>query len=88
MNLLLAITANQQESNCDFRPNIRNPKKGAFAKGRRANLLQPAHQICAKLPAFRLVHPRRVRKIVANLKVNFGQFYANSPFPMPPSPDF
>ena len=27
----------------------------------------------------------RVRKIVANLSRNFGQFYANTPFPMPPS---
>ena len=30
----------------------------------------------------------RVRKIVANLSRNFGQFYANTPFPMPLSPNF
>ena len=31
---------------------------------------------------------RRVHKIVANSKIIFGQFYANTPFPMPPSPKF
>ena len=44
---------------------------------------QLARQICTKLPVLRFVHLRRVRKIVANLKVNFRRFYANAPFPMP-----
>ena len=73
---------------------LRNPEKGAFAKGGRcANLSQIAHQICRKTwLVFRFVHQRKgaqnCRKFVANLKVNFGQFYANTPFPMPPSPNF
>ena len=49
-------------------------------------------KICAKLPVVRFAYQRKgaqnYRKFVANLKVNFGQFYANTPFPMPPSPNF
>ena len=48
-------------------------------------------QICRKLRAKFAQNCRyfvsyirgRLRKIVANLKVSFGQFYANTPFPMP-----
>ena len=53
-------------------------------------------QICRKLrakfaqnlPVFRFAHQRKgaqnCRKLVANLKVKFGQFCANTSFPMPP----
>ena len=75
-----------------FLGTLRNPKKGPFAKGRCVNLSQIARQICAKLPVFHFVHQRKgaqnCRKFVANLKVNFGQVYANTPFTMPPSPNF
>ena len=47
------------------------PTRGRSRGGRCANLSQIARQICAKLPVFGF----------ANLKVNFGQFYANTPFP-------
>ena len=68
------------------------PRRGRSRRGRCANLSQIARQICAKLLVVCFVHQRKggqnCRKFVANLKVNFGQFYANTPFPMPPSPNF
>ena len=67
-------------------------RRGRSRRGRCANLLQIARQICANCWYIRFIHQREgaqnCRKFVANLKVNFGQFYANTPFPMPPSPNF
>ena len=66
------------------RHRVRNPEKGAFARG----ALRKFVANCApNLPKIGFVHQRKgaqnCRKCVANLKVNFGQFYANTPFPMP-----
>ena len=63
---------------------IRNPEKGAFARGvLRANQSQIARKFCAKLPVFCFIHQRKgvrkSRKFVANLKVDFAQFYAIPP---------
>ena len=62
-------------------------RRGRSRRGRCANLSQIERQICAKLPVFRFVHQRkgaqRCRKFVANSKVNFGQFYANTLFQCP-----
>ena len=58
-------------------------RRGRSRGGRCANLSQIVRQIYAKWPVFRFVHERKgaqnCRKFVANLKVNFGQFYANTP---------
>ena len=68
------------------------PKRGRSRRGRCAIFSQIARQICAKLPLFRFVHhtkgAQNCRKFVANSTLNFGQFYANTPFPMPPSWNF
>ena len=58
---------------------------------REGGLAQIFHKLCAKFAQncryFMSCIRGRVRKIVANLKVNFGQVYANTPFPMAPSPN-
>ena len=68
-------------------PNRKSRDWGHSRRGRCANLSQIARQTCAKLLAFRFVHQRKgaqnCRKLVANLKVNFGQFYANTPVQCP-----
>ena len=71
-------------------PCLVNLEKGAFVRGALRKLVANCAPSCANLPVFRFVHPRKgaqnCRRFVVNLKVNFGQFYANIPFPMPPSP--
>ena len=74
-------------------PYFQKSREGGRSRGGRcANFTQVARQICDKLPVFLFVHQRKgaqnCRKFVANSKVNSGQFYANTPFPMPPSPNF
>ena len=65
---------------------LQKPRVGDVRQGGNfcAKLSLTARQICAKL-----LHLRKgvqnCRKLVANLKVNFGQFYANAPLAMPPS---
>ena len=60
------------------------------ARGRSAN---PTFKICASFAQVCIVVVSRgrvhkiVRKFVCKLEINFGQIYANTPFPMPPSPD-
>ena len=61
------------------RPLVRDPEKGAFARGRCADLSQVVRQICAKLLVFRFVHhtkgAQNCHKCVANSRANFGQIY-------------
>ena len=68
---------------------IRNPEKGALAKGalRRfvANCVPNLRKNCRYFVSYIRAS---VRKIVANLKANFGQSYANTPFPKPPFSEF
>ena len=57
------------------------PRRGRSRRGCCENLLQIARQtICAKLPQRK--GAQKCRKFVANLTVNFGQFHANTPFPL------
>ena len=74
---------------CPFSPPSQIPTRGRSRGGRCANLSQIAHQTCAKLLVLPFVHhtkgAQNCHKSVANSKVNFGQIYANTPFPMPPS---
>ena len=75
---------------------VRNLEKGAFARGTVHKFVAIACQIMAqirtKLPAFRVIHQRKgaenCRKVVANSTINFGQCYANTPFPVPTSWNF
>ena len=64
---------------------IRNPERGAFTGG---GVAQLRRELRANLIVFRSYITRRVRRIgatktVANSKVNFGQFCANTPFQCP-----
>ena len=60
--------------------------------GRVAQIHNLRAKFAPKLAVFRFAHQRKgaqhCRKFLANLKVNFGQFYANTPFAAPPSPNF
>ena len=63
---------------------IRNLEKGAFAKGAVRKFVA---NYAPKLRVFCFMHQKKVvqncRKLVADLKIFFGQFYANAPFPTP-----
>ena len=67
---------------------VRNPEKGRSRGGRCAICRKLRSKIAQNCRYFVLCIRGRVRKSVAHLKVNFGQFYANTPFPIPPSPNF
>ena len=58
-------------------------REGGVRKGGVAQICLP----CAKLPVFCFVHQMKgaqnCRKFVANLKLHFGQFYANTLFQRP-----
>ena len=55
---------------------------------REGSVAQICHKLCAKFAQnCRSCIRGRARKFVGNLKVNFGQFSANTPFPLPPSPN-
>ena len=65
--------------------------KGGVREGGVAQTCRELHaKLWSKLRVFRFVHQRKcVRdgsESVSNQKIKFGQFYANTPFPMPPSP--
>ena len=70
----------------------RNPEKEAFARGALRKFVANSVPNLCKLAGILFVHQRKgaqnCRKFVPNLKVNFGQLYANASFPMPPSLNF
>ena len=71
---------------------LRKFEKGAFARGALRKFVADCAPNLLKITVFGVLHQRRgvqnCRKIVLTQKTNCRRCYANTPFPMPPSPIF